>query len=85
MDGALPHLEPLAWIDRRSDNATTAPKEQRHPLDNRTRTERAALVLEANGHLLVGPDNGVFSWVAHEAASLKMARIKPAVHRPEGV
>ncbi len=47
-------------------------------------TDRKALLLEADGHMFVGPDNGLFSWVAAEATAVKAGGLKPSVGRPEG-
>ncbi len=45
-------------------------------------TERAALLVEADGRLLLAPDNGILMWVLRQASRVRMARLRPDVHRP---
>lgn len=48
-------------------------------------TERQGLVLRADGHWLIGPDNGIFSWVAEWASGVDAWMLKPDVHVPAGL
>ncbi len=44
-------------------------------------TVRAPLLVRAGGHWLIGPDNGLFSWVLQQAGRSRAFRIRPDVHR----
>ncbi|MBP7276523.1 MAG: SAM-dependent chlorinase/fluorinase [Kiritimatiellae bacterium] len=48
-------------------------------------TERHGLILRADGHWLIGPDNGIFSWVVEWAAEVEIWRLRPDVHVPAGL
>ena len=48
-------------------------------------TERQALILCADGRWLVGPDNGLFSWVAEWASEVEAWTILPEIHVPAGL
>lgn len=48
-------------------------------------TERPALILRADGRWLIGPDNGLFSWVAEWASSVEAWTILPGIHVPAGL
>lgn len=44
-------------------------------------TVRAPLLVRVGGHWLIGPDNGLFSWVLQQAGRSRSFRIRPDVHR----
>lgn len=46
---------------------------------------RRPLLARADGRWLVGPDNGVFSWVFREAQAFQAWSIRPAVKRTEAI
>ncbi|HOW98178.1 MAG TPA: SAM-dependent chlorinase/fluorinase [Kiritimatiellia bacterium] len=43
-------------------------------------TERAILLVEADSHLFLAPDNGVLTWVLRQARRVALRRLKAAVH-----
>ncbi len=45
-------------------------------------TDREALLVEADGHHFVAPDNGLLSWVLKGARRVHLRRLKPSVHLP---
>jgi S-adenosyl-L-methionine hydrolase (adenosine-forming) len=45
-------------------------------------TEREALLVEADGHFFLAPDNGLLTWVLRKAGDVKLATLRPEVHRP---
>lgn len=46
---------------------------------------RAPLLLRADGYWLVGPDNGLFSWVAEWSSGVEAWTIRPEIHAPAGL
>jgi S-adenosyl-L-methionine hydrolase (adenosine-forming) len=49
-------------------------------------TERALVAVEAGGHTLVGPDNGLLSWAAEELGGIERAHVlQSQAHRLEPV
>ncbi len=45
-------------------------------------TDRKALLVEADGQLFLGPDNGLLSWVLKQAGQVALRTLRPEVHRP---
>jgi S-adenosyl-L-methionine hydrolase (adenosine-forming) len=45
-------------------------------------TDRAALLVEADGRIVLAPDNGILMWVLRQASRVRLARLRPDVHRP---
>ena len=48
-------------------------------------TARRALLVEADGHLFLGPDNGLFSWLLESAPAAAVRALRPDVHGPNGI
>lgn len=48
-------------------------------------TSREPLLVQADGRWLVGPDNGLFSWVFKNARHWTAHRIRPGVRRPGSI
>lgn len=48
-------------------------------------TERAALVVEAGGHIYLGPDNGLFAWVLKKNPQARVLTLKAGIVRPGGL
>ncbi len=63
------------------------PKESVHVavVDPGVGSSRKPLLIRADGRWLVGPDNGLFSWVLREARRWEAWRIAPSARRPEGM
>lgn len=47
-------------------------------------TERAALVVEVDGQIYVGPDNGLFAWVLKRHPQARVLQLKAGIVRPGG-
>jgi S-adenosyl-L-methionine hydrolase (adenosine-forming) len=45
-------------------------------------TERDALLVEADGHFFLAPDNGILATVLRQASQVKLRKLFPEVHRP---
>ena len=45
-------------------------------------TERNALLIEADGHWFLAPDNGLLSWVLKQAKQVRLRKLRADVHRP---
>jgi hypothetical protein len=45
-------------------------------------TDRAALLVEADDQFILAPDNGLLTWALREARHVRLAVLKPDVHRP---
>jgi S-adenosyl-L-methionine hydrolase (adenosine-forming) len=45
-------------------------------------TERDALLIEADGHWFLAPDNGLLSWVLKQAKQVRLRKLRADVHRP---
>ena len=45
-------------------------------------TDREALLVEADGHFFVAPDNGLLSWVLKQAKQVRLRKLRADVHRP---
>ena len=48
-------------------------------------TRRAALLIEADGHFFLAPDNGLLSWVVQHAQQVRLRKLRADVHRPNNV
>ena len=48
-------------------------------------TARRSLLVEAEGHLFLGPDNGLFSWLLESAPAAAVRALRPGVHGPQGI
>jgi S-adenosylmethionine hydrolase len=48
-------------------------------------TERRALLVEAEGRILLAPDNGLLTWIIQTAGRLRLHAIRPQTHRPGDV
>jgi S-adenosyl-L-methionine hydrolase (adenosine-forming) len=48
-------------------------------------TARRALLVEAEGHWFLGPDNGLFSWLLDSAPAAAVRVLRPGVHGPHGI
>jgi S-adenosylmethionine hydrolase len=47
-------------------------------------TERDALLIVADGHFFLAPDNGLLAMVLKQSAKVQLYRLLPAVHHPRG-
>ncbi len=45
-------------------------------------TERDVLLVDADGHLFLAPDNGLLAWVLRQAGRVSLRKLHPEVHRP---
>ena len=45
-------------------------------------TDRDALLVVADDHFFLAPDNGLLTWVLKRAGFVKLRKLKPDVHRP---
>jgi len=45
-------------------------------------TDRDALLIEADGHWFLSPDNGLLSWVLKQAKQVRLRKLRADVHRP---
>jgi S-adenosyl-L-methionine hydrolase (adenosine-forming) len=45
-------------------------------------TDRDALLIEADGHWFLAPDNGLLSWVLKQAKQVRLRKLRAGVHRP---
>lgn len=53
-------------------------------VDPEVGTDRRGLIVQADQHLFVGPDNGLFSWIWREAGSCEAYRLeRPGFWRPQ--
>lgn len=77
-------IRSAAWVLRQC--AWTFPAGSCHVavVDPGVGTDRAALLVEANGHYWIGPDNGIFAWVLKQHAPARLWHIKAGVVRPGG-
>lgn len=46
-------------------------------------SERAALLVRADDHLFLAPDNGILTWVLRQAQRVDLRKLKAEVHREE--
>lgn len=45
-------------------------------------TARDALLIEADGHWFLAPDNGLLAWVLKQAKQVRLRKLRAGVHRP---
>jgi len=48
-------------------------------------TERAGLLVQADGHYFIAPDNGLLTWVLRQCEHVELRQILPEVHREQGL
>ena len=84
--GIPPHdIKAASWV--LSQYAFHYPEKTIHiaVVDPGVGTDRDILLAGAGGQIFLAPNNGLLHWISRRASDFDVRRIKPDVHRPEGV